>query len=162
MRLWEAIRLAYVNQHDNWRLIGDKDLNSHSYNKETRRKQEQSQSRSRCWEVSCTLILPKCFEFLPKHDCNYYLSRIFKVLPKKGFSQHKELLSLSDKEEQKGVLFRKTISFVTKSDLKGVQNIPLQNMPNLTYWLLWAAGTWDTADIGMARQPPTSYPKGGH
>lgn len=83
--------------------------------------------------VSYTLILPKCFEILPKQDYNYYLSRIFKVPPKEGFSQHKELLSLSDKKEQKGVLVKKTISLVTKSDHKGVQNIPLQNMPNLSY-----------------------------
>lgn len=40
MRLWEVIRLTYVNQHDNWRLIDDKDLNSHSYNKETKGKQD--------------------------------------------------------------------------------------------------------------------------
>lgn len=40
------------------------------------------------------------------------------VLPKKGFSQHKGLPSLLIKEEQKGVLFKKTIPFVTKSDLK--------------------------------------------
>lgn len=40
------------------------------------------------------------------------------VLPKKEFSQHKGLPSLLIKEEQKGVLFKKTIPFVTKSDLK--------------------------------------------
>lgn len=87
------------------------------------RTEEQSQNRSKCWAVSYTHIMPESFKFLPMQDHSDYLSWVFMAPPKKELSEHRRLFSLSNKE-QKGALFKKTIPFVSKSELEGAQNMP--------------------------------------